>query len=83
MDKNKAPPAIIGFILLVVLLIIIFAGCFYVVQPGTRGVKVTLGRVSEQFAPEGFGFKMPLITKVHEIEIKQRAAEMLDDEVPF
>jgi prohibitin 2 len=56
-------------------LIVLFAGCFYVVEPGNRGVKVTLGKVSEQFLPEGFGFKLPLITKVQQVEIKQKSAE--------
>ncbi|MCS7032421.1 MAG: prohibitin family protein [Phycisphaerae bacterium] len=75
MDQKKAPPAIIGFIVLVVVLVILFGGCFYVVEPGTRGVKVTLGRVSEQFLPEGFGFKAPLITQVHPVQVRQISAE--------
>jgi uncharacterized membrane protein YqiK len=42
--------------------ILIFAS-YYVVQPGNRAVLVTLGKVSPAFAPEGLGFKMPLITR--------------------
>jgi len=75
MDNTKPPPALIGFTFLVIVLAIVLAGSFYVVQPGTRGVKVTLGKVSEQFLPEGFGFKLPMVTKVQGIEIKQRSAE--------
>ena len=75
MDQNKVGPAIVGFVILVVFLIIIFAGCFYVVEPGHRGVKVTLGKVSEQYLPEGFGFKVPLITNVRSVEIRQKSSE--------
>lgn len=75
MDSKKAPPAIIGFIILVIVVIVLFASSFYVVEPGYRGVKVTLGKVSEQFLPEGFGFKLPLITNVQQVEIKQKSAE--------
>jgi len=53
MDQNKVGPAVVGFVILVVVLIIISSGCFYVVAPGTRGVKVTLGKVGEQFVPGG------------------------------
>lgn len=43
----------------------------YIVEPGTRGIKVRLGTVSEDFLPEGFGLKMPFITKIVPIPIKQ------------
>lgn len=76
MDKQKAPAFVFGFIALVVVLVILFSGCFYVVEPGNRGVKVTLGKVAEGFLPEGFGFKAPLITTVHSVEVKQRSAEV-------
>jgi len=37
-------------------------GGTYVVEPGTRGLRVTLGQVADGFLPEGFGFKTPFIT---------------------
>ncbi len=49
----------------------------YVVDPGYRGVQVTLGKVSEAFKPEGFGTKSPFISHVIPILVRQqiRAAE--------
>lgn len=47
----------------------------YVVQPGFRGVEVTLGKVSPAFKPDGFGFKAPLITSIHPISIRQQTAQ--------
>lgn len=47
----------------------------YVVHPGHRGVEVTLGRVSSAFKPEGFGFKVPFITSVTPLSIRQQTAE--------
>ncbi len=55
---------------LIVLLICTISGT-YIVEPGNRGVKVRLGTVSEEFLPEGFGFKIPLITKIVQVPIKQ------------
>lgn len=55
---------------LIVLLICAISGT-YIVEPGNRGVKVRLGTVSEEFLPEGFGFKIPLITKIVQVPIKQ------------
>lgn len=75
MDKNKAPPVVFGMIALFVVLVLMFGGCFYVVEPGHRGVKITLGKVTEEALPEGWGFKAPLITHVHEVSIKQATRE--------
>jgi prohibitin 2 len=47
----------------------------YVIQPGHRGVEVTLGKVSPAFKPEGFGLKTPLITKIHSVPIRQQMME--------
>src|SRR6185436_9794665 len=47
----------------------------YVVQPGFRGVEVTMGRASSAFKPEGFGLKAPLMTSIHPISVRQQTAE--------
>ena len=60
-------------ITVVVVLIFIFSS-FYVVQPGYRGIMVTLGSVSSGFKHEGLGMKIPLISKVVQIPIKQITA---------
>ncbi len=48
----------------------------YVVQPGMRGVSVTLGKVAPEFMPEGFGFKQPFITQIQPISIRQQTRPM-------
>lgn len=48
----------------------------YVVQPGTRGVAVTLGTVSPDFKPEGFGFRQPFLTHIQPISIRQQTRPM-------
>src|SRR6185436_9732236 len=48
----------------------------YIVQPGHRGVAVTLGKVSPGFKAEGFGFKQPFITQIHETSVRQRTRPM-------
>ena len=32
-------------------------GCYYVIEPGERGVQVTLGTMSEQFLAPGLGLQ--------------------------
>ncbi len=57
---------------LVFALIIASSATTYVISPGTRGIKVTLGKVTDQFLPEGFGFKAPFITSIVPVTIQQR-----------
>jgi prohibitin 2 len=61
----------------IVIFVIIIAGSSstYVVNPGHRGVEVTLGKVSSVPKPEGFGLKMPFITQVYPVLIRQQAAK--------
>ena len=64
-----------------IIFVLILAGssATYVVEPGHRGVEVTLGRVSPGFKPEGFGFKMPFVTTVAPQLIRQQTAKMEAD----
>lgn len=62
-------------IFLLVAILILFSGT-YIVQPGTRGVAVTLGKVSPNFKSEGFGLKTPFITTIHPMSIRQRTSSM-------
>jgi prohibitin 2 len=48
----------------------------YVVQPGYRGIAVTLGKVSPAFKPEGFGFKQPFLTRIYPASVRQQARAM-------
>jgi len=63
---------LIGFALLLFLVIIILSAGTYVVQPGHRGVSVTLGKVAPEFKPEGFGFKQPFVTHIEQVSIRQQ-----------
>jgi prohibitin 2 len=64
-----------------VIFVLVLAGASatYVVEPGHRGVEVMLGRVSPGFKPEGFGFKLPFITIVEPLLIRQQTNKMVAD----
>jgi prohibitin 2 len=62
-------------IFLLVAILILFSGT-YIVQPGTRGIAVTLGKVSPNFKSEGFGLKTPFLTTIHPMSIRQRTSSM-------
>src|SRR5215217_5272477 len=64
---------------LVFVVVVLGSAATYVVDPGHRGVEVTLGRVSPAFKPEGFGFKLPLISTVAPQLIRQQTAKMQAD----
>ena len=66
----------VGFAILVFVIIVLASSATYVVQPGSRGVAVTLGTVSPDFKPEGFGLKKPFITQIQPISIRQRTRPM-------
>jgi prohibitin 2 len=65
-------PKLIGFAVLVFAFVIASSTATYVVEPGTRGIKVTLGKAADQFLPEGFGFKAPFITSIVPVNIRQK-----------
>lgn len=69
----------IGGALLLFILVIAASSATYVVEPGHRGVEVILGRVSPGFKPEGFGFKLPFITRIEPLLIRQQTAKMPAD----
>lgn len=65
-------PKLIGVAVLLFVLIIVGATTSYIVDPGTRGIKVTLGKAADQFLPEGFGFKAPFVTTIVPVNIRQK-----------
>src|SRR5450432_4326599 len=70
---------LIGVAIVIFILVLAGANSSYVVQPGTRGVEVTLGKVSPVFKPEGFGFKTPFITTIVPVTIRQQTREVNAD----
>src|SRR5213596_2717365 len=67
---------LVGVGLLVFTAIVLASSGTYVVQPGFRGIAVTLGSVSTQFKPEGFGFKQPFVTRIQQMSVRQQTRPM-------
>jgi prohibitin 2 len=63
-----------GVLLLVA--VAVLAACTYIVRPGTRGVAVTLGKVSPDAKSEGFGLKQPFFTTIHLTSVRQQTRTM-------
>jgi prohibitin 2 len=72
-------PRLIGIAVLVFIVVIISSTATYVVEPGTRGIKVTLGKAADQFLPEGFGFKTPFITTIVPVNVRQKTVPLRAD----
>ena len=70
---------LIGVAIVIFVLILAGANSSYVVQPGERGIEVTLGKVSPVFKPEGFGMKTPFITTIVPVTIRQQTREVSAD----
>ncbi len=71
MQRTSLAVVVIGAVLVFVLLVVMSASS-YVVQPGTRGIKVTLGKAADQFLPEGFGWKAPFVTTIVPVNVRQQ-----------
>jgi len=65
-------PKLIGGAIFVFILVIVASTTSYVIAPGTRGLKVTLGKTTDEFLPEGFGFKAPFVTSIVVVNVRQR-----------
>jgi prohibitin 2 len=70
---------LIGVAIIIFAVIIAASTSSYVVQPGYRGVEVTLGKVSPVFKPEGFGLKSPFVTTIVPVLIRQQTRELSAD----
>lgn len=68
--KHNSKLITLGFTVFAVV-VLSMAGTF-IIPPGHRGVLVTMGKVSSIFAPEGLGFKLPFITTVIPISVRQQ-----------
>src|SRR5262245_34239040 len=60
-------------------LIVLASSGTFTIQPGNRGLLITLGKVAPVAAPEGFGFKMPFITSVLPISVRQQTKSLKDE----
>ena len=70
---------LVGVAILILVLVIIASSGSYVVNPGYRGVEVTLGKVSTVFKPEGFGWKTPLVTQIVPVSVRQETRSLEAD----
>lgn len=66
----------IGLGTVIIVIVIAAAQATFVIEPGFRGVEVTLGKVSPQFKAEGFGTKSPFITHIISVPIRQLTREL-------
>lgn len=71
MNPRVTAYLVLGFFLFVALL-----GSSYVVDPGERGVRVTLGTMSDNFVAPGFGLKLPFITEIRRVNVQQDTREV-------
>jgi prohibitin 2 len=74
MSPGTVAKLIVGAVAIFVL-VIAASSSTYVVNPGFRGVEVTLGKVSSVAKPEGFGLKAPFFTDVQPVNIRQQAGK--------
>ena len=70
---------VIGVGVAVFVAFVVISAATFVIEPGTRGIKVTLGKPEDAFLPEGFGWKSPLITRVHPVSVRQRMTPLKAD----
>jgi prohibitin 2 len=70
--RAESVARLVGVAILILIGIIVMSSGSYVVDPGYRGVEVTLGKVSPVFKPEGFGWKTPLVTHIVPVSIRQQ-----------
>src|SRR5205807_4603719 len=63
---------LIGAAILLFVFIVASSSMTYMVQPGTRGISVTLGKAGDHFLPSGFGFKAPFITTIVPVKVRQQ-----------
>ena len=73
------PPGLlrlIGGAILIFVLVIAGSQATYVVEPGHRGVRVTLGEVSPLVEGEGLTFKTPFVTAIHPVSVRQQTEQV-------
>jgi regulator of protease activity HflC (stomatin/prohibitin superfamily) len=71
-DITRFGPRVVFGIIGLIIIITLLAGSITIVEPGTRGILVTLGKVSPDFKGEGIHMKIPVIQKMESISIRQR-----------
>ena len=73
-NEIKVGGVIVGLIAFIVLLCM--CNPFTIINAGERGVKVTLGQVSNESFTEGVHFVTPFISKIHTMDIKTQKSNI-------
>lgn len=66
--------AMLVFAAFILLIAFVFTS-YHIVPPGHRGVKITLGKVHKDYLPEGLSWKIPFISTVIDVPVKQLTEE--------
>jgi len=74
--RSETVGKLLGIGLLIFIVVISLASASYVVNPGYRGVEVTLGKVSPIFKGEGFGWKTPFVTHIIPVSVRQETRDV-------
>jgi prohibitin 2 len=67
---------LVGAVIIILVLVVAASQATYVIEPGTRGVLITLGKVSPAPLVEGFGTKSPFISHVQPVLIRQQTRDL-------
>lgn len=67
---------LVGILVFIVVGIVAASQATYVVEPGYRGVQVTLGKVSAQPLGEGFGTKTPFVSHIVPVLVRQQTRQL-------
>lgn len=71
-DINTLGPRVVIGVLALIIVIALVVSSTQIVEPGNRGVLVTLGTVSAGYKDEGLHFKLPFVQKIESLSIRQR-----------
>jgi prohibitin 2 len=69
----------VGILVFIIVGIVAATQATYVVEPGYRGVQVTLGKVSPQALDEGFGTKTPFVSHIVPVLVRQQTRELASE----
>ncbi len=71
-DISRIGPRIVFGLIGLFILITLLTSAVTIVEPGNRGILITLGNVSPEYKGEGIHLKFPFIQKIEPISIRQR-----------
>jgi regulator of protease activity HflC (stomatin/prohibitin superfamily) len=70
MEIPRSPQRLLPVVVIAVLVLILASSSATIVDPGHRGVRITLGKVSPVPLEEGLHFKIPMIQHIEQLDVK-------------